>query len=205
MINNLIEKDLNLVIAKECKRFLSAHGVAVKISREIDKSMTVSEKIEECNEYNPTIAIDIHNNSGGGKGAEIFHHYGGGLGKEFSESILNEFAEIGQTIRGSKIKVNSQCVDYYGFIRETNAPAIIIECAFMDHEADVKLINTEQGLKKFGVAIAKGILVMLGIPYENGEETDRLYRVQVGAFIRKSNAERMKLALQKAGFDAVIV
>lgn len=37
------------------------------------------------------------------------------------------------------------------------------------------------------------------------EKKDKLYRVQVGAYSKKENAERMRNTLRQAGFDAIIV
>lgn len=37
------------------------------------------------------------------------------------------------------------------------------------------------------------------------EKKDKLYRVQVGAYSKKENAERMRNTLRQAGFDALIV
>jgi cell division septation protein DedD len=54
-----------------------------------------------------------------------------------------------------------------------------------------------------GEAIAKGILKTLGIEIQ--AEKSSLYRVQVGAYLLKSNAEAMHKKLKAIGFDAFIV
>ena len=54
-----------------------------------------------------------------------------------------------------------------------------------------------------GVAIAKGILKTLGVAYEADRGT--LYRVQVGAYLVKANAEAMQKKIKAVGFDAFIV
>lgn len=60
----LIEKDVNLNMAIDCKDYLVSHDVEVKISRTVDKSGPLIEEINECNNFNSDLAIDIHNNSG---------------------------------------------------------------------------------------------------------------------------------------------
>ena len=74
--NNTKEKDLNLSIALACKDILEKHGVNVRMSRTKDENDPISEEIRECNAFAPDLAIDIHNNAGGGDGAEVFYHHG---------------------------------------------------------------------------------------------------------------------------------
>lgn len=169
---------------------------------------TLTEEIKECNAFKPDLAIDIHNNAGGGDGAEAYYHYGGGTSKTLADNVLAEIVAIGQNSRGAKIRKNSSGKDYYGFIRETSAPAVIVECAFIDNATDIKIIDTATEQKAMGVAIAKGILKTLGITYveeKKAEPSCKIYRVQVGAYSVKANAENMQKKLKSAGFDAIIV
>ena len=201
--NNTKEKDLNLSIALACRDVLVRHGVSVKMSRTKDENDTISEEISECNEYSPDLAVDIHNNAGGGDGAETFYHYGGGVSKTLAENVLSEIVKIGQNSRGAKIRKNANGKDYYGFIRNTSCPAVIVECAFVDNSTDLKILATEGDRQKMGEAIAKGILKTLGVAYQS--EKASLYRVQVGAYLYKENAVAMQKKIKAVGFDAFIV
>lgn len=206
--NGFKEKDLNLAVAKAVNNELIRHGVSVMLSRTKDEADTTNDEVKECNKFNPDLAVDIHHNAGGGDGAEAYHHHGGGKGKALANNILCEIVNIGQKSRGAKIKKNSSGKDYYAFIRETKAPAIIVECAFVDNAEDIKIVNSAAKQKTMGVAIAKGILKTLGITYIppiSKTESAALYRVQVGAYKDKKNAEATKKLLEKAGFSAVIV
>jgi N-acetylmuramoyl-L-alanine amidase len=201
--NNTKEKDLNLSIALACRDMLVKHGVSVRMSRTKDENDPLSEEIRECNAYGPDLAVSIHNNAGGGDGAEVFHHYGGGKSKALAENILAEIVKVGQNSRGAKTRKNSSGNDYYGFIRETSCPSVIVECAFVDNATDLKIIATEGDRQAMGVAIAKGILKTLGLEIEADRGT--LYRVQVGAYLVKANAEAMQRKIKAVGFDAFIV
>lgn len=159
--NGVKEKELNLDIAKACRNELKKYGVSVKMSRTKDESDPVGEEIKECNAYAPDLAVDIHNNAGGGDGAEVYYHYGGGTGKVLAENILAQIVKAGQNSRGAKIRKNSKGKDYYGFIRQTACPAVIVECAFVDNAADLKILSSNAKKKKMGQAIAKGILKTL--------------------------------------------
>lgn len=207
--NGLREKDLNLQIALACRDELQRHGVTVGMSRTKDENDDINEEIKECNKYNPHLAIDIHNNAGGGDGAEVFYSINGGEGKKLAENVLNEIVKVGQNNRGVKTKVNSRGEDYYGFIRQTHAPAIIVECAFIDNKKDISIIDTIFEQHKMGVAIAAGVLKTLGLDYipnkTNTAENGKIWRVQVGAYSVKENAEKMQAKLKAAGYDAIIV
>lgn len=199
--NNVKEKDLNLHIALACRDELARHGVEVKLSRSKDENDPISEEIRECNAFGPDLAVDIHNNAGGGDGAEVFYHYKGGKSKTLAENILAEIVALGQNSRGVKVKKNSKGQDAFGFIRETSAPAVIVEVCFVDNASDLKFLATASDRVKAGQAVAKGILKTLGVEYQS----ETIYRVQVGAYRYKVSAETMQKKLKAAGFDAIIV
>ena len=202
--NGIKEKDVNLVIALACRTELVRHGVEVGMSREKDEDDKTT--VKECNAFNPDYALDIHNNAGGGDGAEVFHHYGGGKSKTLAKNVLDAIVAIGQNSRGLKTKKNVWGKDYFEFIRETKCPAIIVECAFLDNAKDVKIIDTSIEQKDMGIAIAKGVLKELGITWkEEVKTTKKTYKVQCGAYTVKANAEALVKKLKADGYDAIIV
>jgi N-acetylmuramoyl-L-alanine amidase len=173
------------------------------MSRTKDEDDNISEEIRECNAYQPDLAVDIHNNAGGGDGGEVFHSYLGGEGKTLAENILAEIVNIGQNSRGCKIRKNANGKDYYAFIRNTTCPAVIVECAFVDNSTDLEILASESKRQLMGQAIAKGVLKTLGVAYQG--ETGTIYRVQVGAYLVKENAVAMQKNIKAVGFDAFIV
>ena len=160
--NGFKEKDLNLAIALACQAELIKYGVTVQMSRTKDENDKLADVIKECNAFNPNIAIDIHNNAGGGDGAEVYYGHKSTAGKLLGQAVLAEVVKIGQNSRGTKTKV-SNGKDYFGFIRDIKAPAIIMECAFVDNKKDIQIIDTAAEQKAMGIAIAKGILKHLKI------------------------------------------
>ena len=191
--NGFKEKALNLVIALKCRDELTRHGVTVQMSRTTDENDTLTEEIKECNAFAPDLAIDIHNNAGGGDGAEAFYHYKGGTSKTLAVNVLDEIVKIGQNSRGAKTRLYNGN-DYYGFIRETYAPAVIVECAFLDNANDIKIIDTIAEQQTMGVAIAKGILKTLGIAYKAPTVTPTVTPTEtttVGAAINGFNITRL--------------
>lgn len=201
--NGFKEKDLNLAIAISVNEVLLRHGVSVQMSRSKDDNESLTEKINECNAFNPELALDIHNNAGAGDGAEVYYYSSSTKGKSCATQVLDAIVQVGQNSRG--IKANTS----FRFLNSTKAPAILIECAFVDNKKDIAIIDTAAEQKAMGVAIAKGILKTLGIAYVEEKkpttESGKLYRVQVGAYSVKTNAENMQKRLKADGYDAVIV
>lgn len=200
--NGVKEKDLNLSIALACRDVLVKHGVSVKMSREKDENDPIGDEIKECNAYAPDLAIDIHNNAGGGDGGEVFYTHLGGKGKILAENILAEIVKTGQNSRGIKTRVNSQGKDYYAFIRSTVCPAVIVEACFLDNATDLQILATDDKKKAMGVAIAKGILKTLGVEFQAEKG---YWKVQVGAYLYRENAVAMQKKIKAVGFDAFIV
>jgi len=164
-INNIYEKNINLGIALALRDELVRHGVSVLISRTNDEFDELSDKIKECNAYNPDLCIEVHNNAGGGDGVEVYYSRVGGTGLTLAKNIETEVKAIGQNSRGCKTKIGTDLRDYFGFIRETKAPAVLVECAFVDTK-DVEIVDTPAEQKTMGIALAKGFLKTLGIAYK---------------------------------------
>ncbi len=181
----LIEKDVNLKMAKACAAYLEEREIEVLLSRSEDGDESLSEKIRKCNEFNPDVAVECHNNAGKGKGFEVFHSIVGGVGKTLAKNIEDEIKRIGQNSRGLKTRVGGSGTDYFAFIRQTNCPAVICEGAFVDNEDDVKMIDSDEKCKGFGEAYAKGILRTLGIKDEvAGGNADKINPEQKGYLVK---------------------
>lgn len=161
--NGLREKDVNQEIALAMKAELEKNGVIVGISRLKDENDDIAEEIREANAFKPDLAIDVHTNAGGGKGFEALIQTNGyaASSKKLAECIEKEVKAIGQVSRGLKTRKNEQGTDYFGFLRQVKAPAIITECAFVD--GDFNKIDTKEERVAFGQAYARGVLSYLGI------------------------------------------
>lgn len=197
-------------MALACCNYLTAAGVDVKISRTTDKDSSIIEKVNAANIWGADLALDIHNNAGGGDGAEVYHSIVGGTGKRLADNILSEFEKIGQNVRGAKTKQENG-TDYFGFIRLTDMPAVITEAVFVDNAADAAQADTDIECVQFGEAIAKGILKTLGIadkvvrPSTPSKPAQTIYRVQVGAYTNRSNAVKLAKKLNSIGYKTLIV
>lgn len=200
--NGLKEKDINLQIMLACQAELLRHGVTVVCSRTTDANDPVAEEVREANASGADIAVSFHTNAGGGDGSESFYYKTSSKGKKLAELCEKHTKAIGQNSRG--VKTNNLM-----FTRETKMPAVLCECAFIDTAKDIAIVDTVAEQKAFGIAYAKAILEYLGIAYKapatsSTSSSDKLYRVQVGAFKNKANAEKLMAELKAEGYSAFI-
>lgn len=161
------------------------------------QSDVLSKIVAKCNAHKVDLDISIHFNSGAsdktgnGKttGTEVLLY--DSKNKAVAEDIAKAISELGFKNRGIKYRT-----DLY-FLKRTAAPALLIECCFVDDKDDINIYDH----KKMAKAIVKGIT---GAAVE--EKADKtIYRVQVGAYSSKSNAEAMAKELKGKGYKAVIV
>lgn len=161
--NGFKEKDLTLSIGKYCNERLKQYGIETKISRTTDCDSSINSKAAASNAFKADVCMDIHINAGGGDGSEVYYSHVSPNGKKLAQSIVDATLAIRQNTRGIKTRVDDDGTDYFGMIRMTDAPAVLVECAFIDNATDIQIINTEAKRKAFGYAIADGVAKYLGV------------------------------------------
>lgn len=197
--NGLYEKTINLNALLACQAELVRHGVTVTCSRTTDTEDPVQREVIEANASDADLAVSFHANAGGGDGFEVFYYTENVEAAKLAKLCENHVKALGQNSRGLK-RGNGLY-----FIKNTKMTSVLVESFFVDNKNDAKIGDTILEQKAFGVAYAKAILEYLDIPYQEKTAKDAVYRVQVGAFKSKDNAEKRLKNLKKAGYDAVIV
>lgn len=161
--NGFKEKDLTLSIGKYCNERLKQYGIETRISRTKDCDSSIRSKAAASDAFGADVCMDIHINAGGGDGSEVYYSHVSPNGKKLAQSIVDATLAIRQNTRGIKTRVDDDGTDYFGMIRMTDAPAVLVECAFIDNATDIQIINTEAKRKAFGYAIADGVAKYLGV------------------------------------------
>lgn len=202
--NGLQEKVINLNALLACKAELERHGVNVAASRTNDASDPVQEEVREANASKADIAVSFHANAGGGDGFEAFYYSTSAKGKKLAQLCEKHVKALGQNSRGCKTG------DKLMFVRATNMPAVLVESFFVDNAKDKAIGDTLAEQQAFGVAYAKAILEYFDIAYKAkaaaapAASSGKLYRVQVGAYKEKANAEKLAAELRAKGYEAII-
>jgi N-acetylmuramoyl-L-alanine amidase len=185
----------------QCRRISAATAEALKRCgfEVIDaKSNTLAARCKESNEWGADLHVPIHTNAFNGKvsGTRILCHALSGEGYKVAKAVYNALAPV---TPGRSENISA----YPGLyeVKNTNAPCVYIEAEFHDVPDTAKWIV--EHTKEIGEAICKGICNHFGVKYK-AEEENTLYRVQVGAYRNKSNAQAMAEKLKAAGFDCFV-
>ena len=168
--NGFKEKDLTLAISKHVTQALTRCGVECKAERTTDVDIDLNTTVKQCNKYAPDCVVSIHLNAFNkeAQGAEVYHSIVSPNGKKLAQNILDNIVALGVKSRGIKTKTNSAGADYFAIIRDTDAPAVLVECCFID-SADIKFVDTAAEQKAMAEAITKGVCKFLGVTYKAEE------------------------------------
>jgi N-acetylmuramoyl-L-alanine amidase len=209
--NGLKEKDLTLAIVKHIGCLLGDYeGVEVYYTRTDDRFLELSERAAIANKLNADYFISVHVNAGDDTGFEsyIFN------GKVSAATIAYQnvvHAEIMKAIGNVKDRGKKRA--NLAVLRETKMPAILTENLFINNANDAKKLKSDQFLQQIAHGHVQGIVKAFGLkkktkpqPQPKQKVSDgKLYRVQVGAFSDRRNAERLAAELKKKGYPAIIV
>ncbi|MED4358743.1 N-acetylmuramoyl-L-alanine amidase [Geobacillus stearothermophilus] len=213
--NGLQEKQLTHKIVEYAMAYLEANytGFEQRVTRTGDQTLTLSQRTDMANAWGADVFISTHVNAGKGTGFESYIYNGGvssqtvALQNVLHNEILTAMRQFGNITDRGKKRAN------YAVLRETKMPAVLTENLFIDSN-DAKYLKNEAFLKAVGEAHARGIVKFLGLPRKEKTQPQpkpqqkvsdgKLYRVQVGAFADRKNAEQIAEELKKKGYPVYI-
>lgn len=159
------------------------------------------------NQFKDGIDVSIHFNcyqhTSNSMGTEVCYYSQAQLASQVSSAISKA---SGLKDRGGKERKGLYV------LRHTNKPMILIEICFLDSSFDVqKYRENFDGICSAIIEALTGKVYMsrpVSVPNQNtnnNSNNDKIYRVQVGAYKIKSNAEEMQQKLKKLGIDSIII
>lgn len=188
------ERDLNVRTVKYTYAYLRDKYVC-ELKKTPGSMNNLYDICKDANNWGADLFVSIHFNAGGGDGYEVYVY--SEAKKPLGKIFENQVKAIGQNSRGVKVQPG------YVVLRNTKMPAVLNECAFVDNKNDIEDWNDDAELKKMGIAFAKAAAEYLNL--EKKVEEKYIYRVQVGAYSKKSGAEKELSKLREAGFGGIIV
>ncbi len=163
-VNDVLEKDLNLQIAKKVKENLEKQKVTVIMTREDDtaedsKMADMKKRVALINEEKPAIAVSIHQNSylqADIKGAQVFYYEHSEVGKNAALIMQEELKQI-----DSENTREAKGNDTYYLLKKTEVPTIIVECGFLSNAQEAEKLTDETYQNELANAICDGIIKWL--------------------------------------------
>lgn len=212
---NRSEKDDNLALVKELGQILSNNGIDVQYTRTTDIYQTPFEKAQLANNAGVDYFISIHRNSAPTPnqyhGVETLVYDKSGIKLEMAENINNRLSEVGFENLGVKARPGLVV------LRRTNMPALLVEVGFLNSDVDNEIFDKNQ--RQIAQAIADGILETLQMQpadvnsdaaplpqlQDEMDPGSPLYRVQVGLFRKRSNADQLLYELLERDYPAFML
>ena len=208
--NQTKEWVLNDRIADKVEKLLSGY-TGWELIRTDDttgkKEIGLTARTNAANNFKADFYLSIHHNAGinGGKGGGIVAYVYKTPKAESVEWQKELYAALiaATGLKGNRKNPMPKANKHE--VRETKMPAVLLELGFMDSATDVPVILTEEYADKCAEAIVSVLVKRGGLTAKPVEQPGKIWRVQVGAYSKKANAEKMQKALKNDGYDATIV
>ena len=178
--------------------------IGIEVYKYHDTSSSSSQNLKNIvnwhNQFKDGIDVSIHFNA--------YQHTSNSMGTEvcyYSQSQLaNQVSSAISKASGLKNRGAKERKGLY-VLRNTNKPMLLIEVCFCDSSYDVQ--KYQENFDKICLAIIEALTgkTTQVNNTNNNSNNDKIYRVQVGAYKIKSNAEEMQQKLKNLGIDSIIV
>lgn len=159
IVGNLVEKNINLIIALQLEKKLKNIGTEVILTRNCDVDMPTIDRVKFINDTRPEMFISIHQNSfmlQGVNGVEAYCYEKDEDALKIGRDIICSISEDLKT-KNRGVRVG----DYY-LLRETKVSGLILECMYMTGNIDAKKYD-DSNYDIIGNSIFKGICKFYGI------------------------------------------
>lgn len=224
VVGNTTEKAQMEAVAAKVKAILDSQYNCETVMATLSMGIGSNERPAEAKNKRCDYYIAIHSNAVGGTppcsatGAVAFYHPASTKTKELATAMVIELNSVCPIKSNRSSPVASGMTQFngagYGEIRspmQKGVASMLVEVDFHDNTAAAQwIINNKDTI---AAALVRAIVATLGItkktttqpPTPNQDPVKKLYRVQVGAFSEKSNADAMVTELKGKGYSPIIV
>lgn len=160
---DVLEKDINLEIAKKLQAYLELGGSTVLMTRTDDTPLADSKRGDMrsrklvADTSKADMFISIHQNSYPSpsvQGAQVFYYKQSESSKRLAETIQIEIKSFADTNNQREAKSDA---NYY-VLKQTSMPAVIVECGFLSNKSDSANLQAGEYQEKIAWAIYTGIV-----------------------------------------------
>lgn len=162
--NGILEKDLNLAIAKKLESELIKKGASVVLTRDGDydlsnpladrrKQSDFDNRIKLINSSKADMYLSIHINyleDKQYKGGQVFY-YKTDINKKIALNIQKELNKISDK---REVKKTPNIYMY----QRLKVPGVLVECGFLSNYSERKKLVTEEYQQKIAIAITNGVI-----------------------------------------------
>ena len=209
--NGIKEKDIVLDITRRIKEGLQEYeNTQILMSRETDVFLSLDERTRKANAANADVFVSVHVNAAASTAARGFESYvypnAGAATVAFQNVMHGEIVKAISGFAGFDDRGKKQA--NFAVLRQSKMKAILTENLFISNPADAALLKREDFLQATAQGHINGLEKYLGLKRlerpPKPSIPDKLWRIQVGAFEDKQNAEAMAADLTKLGYRPFI-
>ena len=173
------------------------------------KDISLSKRAKTANNFKADLYLSIHHNAGANRrksGGIVVYVW------KKADKVLLEYqkmfydALIAETnLKGNRATPKAKA--NFTVLTKTKMQAVLVENGFMDSKTDVPVILTDAFAEQCATAYVNVLTKIGGLTKKVTEPVPEktIYRVQVGAYSVKANADAMLKKLKDAGFNGIIV
>lgn len=173
-VSGILEKDLNLDMAKKLQNFLTVAGYNVVMTRESDEDTDGSEIFNKSNDiknrcaiadkYDNAIFVSIHMNastSSRDKGFQVFY---GSVHEDSKALAENIHKSISDNATVNRLRDVTHAPERVYITKNVKHPTILVECGFISNSADETLLKDESYRENLAFALYYGIDQYIKVP-----------------------------------------
>lgn len=187
--NGLPEKEANLAIARRLRDELG--GARVFLTRYFDFTAGLRYRSQLANALGAHALVSIHNNSvpdgpSENPGTETWHQSRSAPAQRLSRLLFGELFEalrsfditwVSDRDAGTRTRLNRSGHDYYGLLRGSKVPTVIVETMFISNAAEEELLRRPEAQDVVAKALARSIR---RYAREGGDDIAEPYTAAVG-------------------------
>ncbi|MCG1021549.1 N-acetylmuramoyl-L-alanine amidase [Sutcliffiella horikoshii] len=201
------EYEFNRVVAQYAREELLRYlDTEILFTHSDERDVPLQERTDRANNWRAQAFVSIHANAFGNggwntvQGIETYTPIASSPDSDRLAGMVHRrlIQATGRRDRGIKS-------ENFHVLRETDMASILCECGFMTHFQEAQLLKTDSYRRTCAVAIAEGLVEYFNLQLKpTPPTTTRLYKVQVGAFQAKENADNLAAELNQKGFNTFV-
>jgi N-acetylmuramoyl-L-alanine amidase len=212
--NETREWTLNNRVANYVEEFLKEYE-GYQLLRVDDRTgkrdVPLAERTKKANDWKANIYISIHHNAGinggSGGGIVVYRYPNSSKMTKAMQKRLYDLLIKHTGLKGNRASPLGEA--NFHVLRETKMAAVLIENGFMDSRTDVPIILSDAHARKTAQGIVEFVVEHFKLkkkpkPKPTSPKNDGFYRVVVGSYKDRKNAEEQQKKLKKAGFNSFL-
>lgn len=157
----LREFEFNEAVARRIKQNLQCNNVLCIFSHDINRDVPLNERIILANRLKVDLFISIHANAFGTQWNEVngIETFTSLNARSVTRSIATLIHQ--EVIKSTGRKNRGIKQGNFAVLRETNMPAVLVECGFMTNKNEMKLLKEPMYQQQCADGISTGILLYI--------------------------------------------